>query len=267
MNAERFNSPRRCRERERLGWRSLRAVSALALVLALSARALPHSGADGTDGGESSGKDAVLLAPAAPAPPHPSPDFSPLPFPLSSPPPPDIRPAQLPSLPPRPDSSPLPLTSLPASEVLPSPSIPPFEADIRLTEESTPEPSSASAHAAKAHAPSPANAQTPSRATASSAPTPGKESRVRAARYRSTPRPPYPPLLREQHIEGSVRVRILLDASGRPTAVDILTGSGHAAFDDTARRWILNHWTFYPAERDGKAIPGRVVTQIHFVME
>ncbi len=255
MNAESFDSPRRCRERERLAWRSLRATGALALVLALSARTLPHPGANGTGHNEGSGKEAFLLTPTASTPPPPSPDSSPLSFPLSSPPPPDIHLTQLPPLPPRPDSSPLPLTDLPEAELSPSPPPPLFEVDMRLGEIALPAP-----------APAPATTRTHARSTASAS-LPGKDIPTRAVRYRSAPRPPYPPLLREQHIEGSVRVRILVDVSGHPTAVDILTGSGHAAFDDTARRWILHHWTFYPAERNGKAIPGRVVTQIHFVME
>lgn len=276
MNPGFFNSPQRCRERERLGWRSLQATGALALALAFGVRTLPPTGTDGIDDGGSIRETSIVAI--LPAPPLPTPDSSspltpshPHSFPLSSPPAPDIRPAQIPPLPPCPDSSPLPLTALPESEVPPSPPAPLFEADFRPEKAvpSAPAPPPASAIASKVTVPafSSATARTHPRTADSSSPLPGKDTPTRAARYRSTPHPPYPPLLREQHIEGSVRVRILVDSSGRPTAVDILTGSGHAAFDDTAQRWILNHWTFYPAERNGRAVPGRVITHIHFVMK
>lgn len=84
--------------------------------------------------------------------------------------------------------------------------------------------------------------------------------------YKSTPTPPYPPALRAGRIEGSVRVRIAVDSTGRPTRVDILTGSGHREFDTCAQDWILGHWLFTPARRGDTPIAGSVTTSVHFVL-
>lgn len=83
--------------------------------------------------------------------------------------------------------------------------------------------------------------------------------------YRSAPRPPYPAAMRQSRVEGSVRLRIHLDAEGAPQRVEIISGSGHAEFDSTAREWVLRHWRFTPARRGGVPVPGSVVTSVQFV--
>lgn len=85
--------------------------------------------------------------------------------------------------------------------------------------------------------------------------------------YRSAPSPPYPAAMRQSHLEGSVRLRIFLDADGSPLRVEIAAGSGHAAFDTTARDWVLRHWSFTPARQNGRAVPGTVVTTVRFVLD
>lgn len=84
--------------------------------------------------------------------------------------------------------------------------------------------------------------------------------------YREAPEPPYPPTLRAERTEGTVRVRIAVDAQGKPTKVVITQSSGHREFDMTAYEWILQRWHFNPAHRGGLPIAGVVSTSIRFVI-
>lgn len=83
-------------------------------------------------------------------------------------------------------------------------------------------------------------------------------------RYREASKPPYPISLRMSRSEGSVHVRIFVNAQGDPTAVDILSGSGFTEMDTTAQTWIMRHWKFYPETINGEAVASVVSTHIHF---
>lgn len=85
--------------------------------------------------------------------------------------------------------------------------------------------------------------------------------------YKSAPPPPYPPEMKSSRIQGTVRVRIAVNPSGIPTAVYITAGSGHPVFDTTATRWILQHWRFHPALRDGVAVESSVNTRVEFILD
>lgn len=93
----------------------------------------------------------------------------------------------------------------------------------------------------------------------------GETARLTPPAYRTAPKPPYPPALRARRISGSVAVRIAVSAEGIPTEVTILSPSGHAEFDSTVRRWILDRWRFHPAHSNGKAMAAHVRTRIDFV--
>lgn len=82
--------------------------------------------------------------------------------------------------------------------------------------------------------------------------------------YRSASKPPYPPSLRLRRIEGSLRVRIQVSDEGKPVQVELLESSGHGEFDQSAREWILRHWSFSPARLGGEAVPSTVVTSVHY---
>lgn len=77
------------------------------------------------------------------------------------------------------------------------------------------------------------------------------------------PHPDYPPTLRASRRSGSVQVRIHIDASGKPTAVDILNSS-HPAFAEAARRCILGAWRFAPALSGGRAQASTALQTIRF---
>ena len=84
--------------------------------------------------------------------------------------------------------------------------------------------------------------------------------------YRSAPRPPFPAAMRQSRVEGSVRLRIFLDAEGVPQRVEIIIGSGHSEFDSTAREWVLRHWRFKPARQGSTPVPATVVTSVQFTL-
>lgn len=83
-------------------------------------------------------------------------------------------------------------------------------------------------------------------------------------RYRKAPPPPYPAAMRAGHYRGEVVVLIEVGADGRPGSVRILRSAGREELDCAARDWILAHWSFYPAERDGRRVASRVRTSIRF---
>ncbi len=114
-------------------------------------------------------------------------------------------------------------------------------------------------------------ASAPPRRAASStpAPAPAKEPAPGdfiAASYRTTPRPPYPSAMLNRRIEGRVRIRITLDADGVPQNVEVESSSGHTAFDTCACEWVLAHWRFHPARRQGVTVASVVHTQVEFVL-
>ena len=80
------------------------------------------------------------------------------------------------------------------------------------------------------------------------------------------PRPAYPWLARQRHIEGRVLLRVRVEADGRPTGVEVVRSSGFALLDESARA-ALAHWTFLPARSEGVAVPAEVEVPIAFRLE
>lgn len=81
-----------------------------------------------------------------------------------------------------------------------------------------------------------------------------------ALRYLKAPPPQYPIQLLRRNVEGSVTLRVLVDAQGNPKRVEVLQGSGQSALDQAALRVVRSRWRFQPAMRDGRAVAvwGRV---------
>lgn len=102
----------------------------------------------------------------------------------------------------------------------------------------------------------------PTSAHTNSAPAVNKEKTTPASPFR-TPPPPYPARMRQRRIEGDVGICIHIDASGTPTAVDILT-EVHPDFAEHTRRWILSHWRFYAALKGQQSIASTLHTTIRY---
>lgn len=67
------------------------------------------------------------------------------------------------------------------------------------------------------------------------------------------PRPSYPSSLRALGVQGTVRLRIIVGASGRASSVTVIGTSGNSTLDQYAAGWV---------RRNGKAPPGDVRTVI-----
>ncbi len=72
--------------------------------------------------------------------------------------------------------------------------------------------------------------------------------------YAKAPAPPYPRDALRAGLQGTVLLQVLVDVDGRPLQVEVQKSSGHRELDDAARRFVLKHWTFRPATRDGRPV-------------
>lgn len=183
----------------------------------------------------------------APLPPSPPPEPPELLLPLLAADPP----APLPDLP---KAEELTLDSAPADTFPTAELLPPTTRPLARQE-------SPSRPAARRESARPSTAATASASSAESAPP------ITPASYRSAPPPPYPASLRERRISGSVGLRIRVSATGHPTSAEITASSGHPDLDSAARRWVLAHWTFHPATRNGSPLESTIRTSVRFVLD
>jgi periplasmic protein TonB len=65
--------------------------------------------------------------------------------------------------------------------------------------------------------------------------------------------PSYPPASRRAGEEGTVRLRVLVDATGKPKDVQVAQTSGFSRLDDAAKQ-AVRRWKFQPATNGGQAI-------------
>lgn len=82
--------------------------------------------------------------------------------------------------------------------------------------------------------------------------------------YRSAPPPSYPIAALRNQEQGTVLLRVEVDAKGQPTKVMIERSSGSRALDNAARQQVLRRWTFEPAMRDGVATASVGLVPIDF---
>lgn len=78
--------------------------------------------------------------------------------------------------------------------------------------------------------------------------------------------PSYPSILRAQDIEGTVVLRVHINAQGKVTKVDIVAGAKHAAFNESARIAALKE-CFRPSTKNGVAIPFDITFSSRFRIE
>ncbi len=82
--------------------------------------------------------------------------------------------------------------------------------------------------------------------------------------YANAPAPAYPRAAIQRGLEGTVMLRILVGADGRPLEVGIERSSGHAVLDREAVRHVQRSWTFRPALRDGQPVQAIGIVPIDF---
>ena len=79
--------------------------------------------------------------------------------------------------------------------------------------------------------------------------------------------PPYPREAFRQGLQGQVLLKILVDTDGTPLDVAVSTSSGHRSLDEAARRFVLKHWRFKPAMRDGHPVQAYGMVPIDFTLQ
>jgi len=82
--------------------------------------------------------------------------------------------------------------------------------------------------------------------------------------YETATPPAYPILALRAGVQGTVLLKVLVDASGKPVRVAIERSSGSRILDDAARQHILAAWRFHPAMRDGHAIEAWALVPVQF---
>jgi protein TonB len=86
---------------------------------------------------------------------------------------------------------------------------------------------------------------------------------VESVEYVRAPAPVYPHESSRKRERGTVVLRVLVDASGRPAQIQIERSSGFARLDDAARDAVQKA-LFRPHEVDGHAQPAQVLIPIEF---
>lgn len=79
-------------------------------------------------------------------------------------------------------------------------------------------------------------------------------------------KPPYPQSKLRSGEEASLQLRLTIDARGRVTAVEPV-GAADPTFLAAARRHILAHWRYQPAEVDGRAVASSTVITLRFELD
>ena len=82
--------------------------------------------------------------------------------------------------------------------------------------------------------------------------------------YESATPPDYPILAAREHIQGTVLLKVLVDASGVPVDVKVEQTSGSRLLDNAARLHVLASWRFHPAMRGGHAIQSWALVPVRF---
>jgi len=79
----------------------------------------------------------------------------------------------------------------------------------------------------------------------------------------TNPAPPYPPEALAAGLQGTVTLRVKIDATGKVLQASVYESSGIASFDDSALRTI-RRWVFHPARRNGVAVPYEFTKDFEF---
>jgi protein TonB len=107
---------------------------------------------------------------------------------------------------------------------------------------------------------------TPAPAAVTAAPAaavpPSEAPRFDAA-YLSNPKPAYPMLSRRAGEEGRVMLRVMVEANGLPSKIDVEQSSGFPRLDEAALE-AVRKWKFVPARRGTEAVAESVLVPLSF---
>ena len=131
----------------------------------------------------------------------------------------------------------------------------------------TPTPTTVPVQLAESALPMPVAISVPEHIVPGPTSTSGPISRGAQIAYDQASPPPYPSLARRRSWEGTVLLRVRVDAAGRPVEVVIERSSGHSLLDRSASEHVLARWRFQPAIVDGRAVTAWARVPIQFNLE
>ena len=79
--------------------------------------------------------------------------------------------------------------------------------------------------------------------------------------------PAYPRPAIQRNMQGTVMLRVHVDASGKPIEVSIEQSSGFRLLDEAALKHIKARWKFVPAQSNGQAVEAWGLVPVEFVLE
>ena len=79
--------------------------------------------------------------------------------------------------------------------------------------------------------------------------------------------PPYPVVERRLGIEGTVTLRLTVGTEGQVTAAEVVTSAGREALDQAARAWIIGHWRYRPALKDGNPAVTQLLASVTYSLK
>jgi len=145
------------------------------------------------------------------------------------------------------------------------PTAPAIEAQVEVDEPVTPVTPDTPETPVTSVTRTPAATPTPSRPTTPVAAAPAREGDRGPIALASNPQPNYPARALRSGVEGSISVRIDVNAQGVPTDVQVVSRSGGRSRDlDRAVIDAARAWRFQPAIRDGEPVAGVVVVPVDF---
>lgn len=108
----------------------------------------------------------------------------------------------------------------------------------------------------------------PQSATVAAAPSPPappkNEPASSDAAHLNNPKAPYPKLSIRLNEQGSVLLRILVEADGKPSQVVVARSSGYDRLDQSALETVRRLWRFVPRKENGIPVPSWINTTIRF---
>jgi protein TonB len=217
---------------KKIPWAYVASICIHVLVLGLGGFWLYHAVEYDVAAGETS-VEVSLVAPT-PEPPAPTPEPTPVPIP------------PLPTPPPQPSEVPVEATPVPTVTPPPTPAPTPV---------ATPRPAPRPAATPRKE---PTRAPSTKPSTASS----GAEGTAKP-QYLSNPAPQYPESSRAAREQGTVMLRVEVDAKGRPASVQISRSSGFKELDAAAVR-AVRRWRFKPATLAGAPVAASINVPVQF---
>ncbi len=94
----------------------------------------------------------------------------------------------------------------------------------------------------------------------------GGASRSARVAYGQNPAPRYPATARRLDQQGTVVLRVLVDADGAVARVEVIHSSGFDSLDDSAIETVRTRWRFLPARREGVSVASWAEVPIRFAL-